>query len=214
MESLTWRRAKFRRYLSSYASVGRIDVNDHREVGRALLRVDAEAPHVVGQPRQRLCDAVLHLHLCHVEIGSDAERHRQRHRAVGVRRRLHVEHVLDAVDLLLERRGDGLGDDLRIRAGIHRPDDDGRRNDLGILRDRHREGRDRTEDEDDDRQDRSEDRAIDEEPRDPHGATAASACFIGTTSTVTGAPGRMRVSPRTTTRSLGVSPSRTTRSPS
>ena len=30
--------------------------------------------------------------------------------------RRHVEHVLDAVDLLLDRRGDGVGDDLGVRA--------------------------------------------------------------------------------------------------
>ena len=33
--------------------------------------------------------------------------------AVAGRGRRHVEHVLDAVDLLLDRRGDGVGHDLR-----------------------------------------------------------------------------------------------------
>ena len=40
----------------------------------------------------------------------------QRHGAVGRRIGRHVEHVLDAVDLLLERRRHGGGDGLRIGA--------------------------------------------------------------------------------------------------
>ena len=48
----------------------------------------------------------------------------------------HVEHVLDAVDLLLERRRDGIADDLGRGAGIAGADDDRRRRDLRILRDR------------------------------------------------------------------------------
>ena len=53
----------------------------------------------------------------------------------------HVEHVLDAVDLLLERRRDGFGDRLRVSARIGGAHDDGRRRDLGILRDRQARGR-------------------------------------------------------------------------
>ena len=56
--------------------------------------------------------------------------------------RRHVEHVFDAVDLLLDRRGDRLGDHLGRRAGIARADDDRRRHDVGILRRRQREVRD------------------------------------------------------------------------
>ena len=47
-----------------------------------------------------------------------------------------VEHVVDAVDLLLDRRRDGLGDDLRGRSRVGGRDIDGRRGDLGILGDR------------------------------------------------------------------------------
>ena len=49
---------------------------------------------------------------------------------------VHVEHVLDAVDLLLERRDHGRGDDLGAGAGILAGDVDDRRRDLGVLRDR------------------------------------------------------------------------------
>ena len=46
------------------------------------------------------------------------EGHRQRVVAVVGARRRHVHHVLDAVDLLLDRRGDGLGHHLRAGAGV------------------------------------------------------------------------------------------------
>jgi hypothetical protein len=49
---------------------------------------------------------------------------------------VHVQHVLDAVDFLFERRGNSLGERLRIRARIRRRNDDGGRSDIGILRDR------------------------------------------------------------------------------
>ena len=63
-------------------------------------------------------DAVLHLHLRDIEIGADVEGHRDGEAPVGGRVRRHVEHVLDAVDLLLDRRDHGGGDDLGVGAGI------------------------------------------------------------------------------------------------
>ncbi len=118
------------------ALVRRDEVDDHHQVGRGLLGRHADALHFRRQPRQRLRDAVLHLDLRVVEIAAERERHRQRHRAVGGRLREHVEHALDAVDLLLERRRDGLGDDLRIGAGIGGADDDRRRHDARVFADR------------------------------------------------------------------------------
>ena len=81
-------------------------------------------------------DAVLHQHLRRIEVGAELEGDGERELAVAGRLRRHVEHVLDAVDLLLERRGDGVGDDLGRGAGIGGGDRDRRRRDLRILRDR------------------------------------------------------------------------------
>ena len=120
------------------ALVGREQVHDHQEVGRRLDRRDADAPHVLGQARLGDRDAVLHQHLRLVEVGAELEGDGQRHLAVGRALRRHVEHVLDAVDLLLDRRRDRVGDDLGRRAGIRRAHDDRRRHDVGILRDRQR----------------------------------------------------------------------------
>ena len=85
-------------------------------------------------------------------------------RAVGGRLREHVEHALDAVDLLLERRRHGLGDDLRVGAGIDRAHDDRRRHDARIFADRQPEQRERAGDDDQERQHGREDRPVDEEP--------------------------------------------------
>jgi hypothetical protein len=113
------------------------DQRDQREEGRRLLlRGHPEADHFRRQARQRLGNAVLHVHLRLVRIGAGGEGDRHLQHAVGAGHRLHVHHVLDAVDLLLERRRHGLGDDLGVGARIGRLHDDGGRNDLGIFADR------------------------------------------------------------------------------
>ena len=116
--------------------VRRIKVHDHHQVGRGLADGDADVAHVGRQARLRDRDAVLHLHLRDVEIGAEVEADLDGEAPVGGRVRRHVEHVLDAVDLLLDRRDHGRGDDLGAGAGILAGDVDDRRRDLGILRDR------------------------------------------------------------------------------
>ena len=100
------------------AAVGRGQVHHHEERRRALERGHADGAHFFGQARQRLRHAVLHLHLGAVDVRADAEGDGQRQRAVHRRLRGHVEHVLDADDFLLERRGHRFGDDLGIGAGV------------------------------------------------------------------------------------------------
>ena len=77
---------------------------------------------------------VLHQHVGDIEVGAELERDGQLHVAVVGRQRRHVEHVVDAVDLLLDRRRDGGRDRLGVGAGIGGAHHDGRRHDLGILR--------------------------------------------------------------------------------
>ena len=93
-------------------------MHDHHQVGRALVDGDADVAHVGRQARLRDRDAVLHLHLRDIEIGAELEGDGDREAAVAGRVRRHVEHVLDAVDLLLDRRDHGRGDDLGAGAGI------------------------------------------------------------------------------------------------
>src|SRR5262249_16035879 len=80
--------------------------------------------------------SVLRQHLRDVEVGADRERDGYGEIAIPGRLAVHVEHILDAVDLLSERRGDGAGDGLSGCAGLGRRDLHCRRNDFRILSDR------------------------------------------------------------------------------
>ena len=148
--------------------VGRIKMHDHHQVGRGFCHRDADIADVGRQPRLRDGDAVLDLHLGDVEVGAEVERHLDR--KAPVRRRIgrHIEHVLDAVDLLLHRRDHRGGDDFGAGAGILPGDVDDRRRDLGILRDRQARERHAAQDHEDDRDHGGKDRPIDEEVRDAH----------------------------------------------
>ena len=145
--------------------VRRAQVDHHQHVGRVLLHDDTEPLYLLGKLRPRDSDAVLNENLCDIEIGAEGEGDRELQIAVRGRLAAHVEHVLDAVDLLLERGCDGIADDLRRGAGIGRADNNGGRRDLGILRHRQREIGGGADQDDEDRQDRGEDRPVDEEMR-------------------------------------------------
>ena len=116
--------------------VRRNEMHDHGDVGRLLFRCDADALHFGRQDGNGDGDAVLHQHLRGIEIGAELEGDGERHVAVARALRRHVEHVLHAIDLLLDRRGHRFRHDLRVRARIIRRDLNGRRRDLRILRDR------------------------------------------------------------------------------
>ena len=96
-------------------------------------------------------------------FGIEGEVDRQGHLAGAGTRRSHVEHVVDAVDLGLDRRRHRVADRLRIGAGISGRNLDLYRRDRRILR--HRQGfhRHQAGDHDDERDDRCEDRPLDEE---------------------------------------------------
>ncbi len=115
--------------------VRRIERHDLQDRGVLFLDGDALRLHRLRQRGQRAVDAVLHQHLIDVGIGADVEGHRQRIGAVGGAGRLHVEHLVDAVDLRLDRQRDGVDHRLRACAGIARRDLHGRRHDVRIFRD-------------------------------------------------------------------------------
>ncbi len=210
--------------------VGRIKVHDHHQVGRGFGDRDADIAHVGRQPRLRDGDAVLHLHLGDVEIGAEIEADLNRETPVGRRIRRHIEHVLDAVDLLLHRRDHGRGDDVGAGAGILAGHVDDRRRDFGILRDRQARNDTPPEDHEYDRDHGGKDRPVDEEVRNAHvtastggsnqiwlrcrlwQAPAAGAAPCSCAFTLM--PGRACIRPLTMTRSVASSPSLMTRSPS
>ena len=120
-------------------AVGRVDADRQQDVGRLLLGRHARRLDHVGQQRHGQGDAVLHQHLGQVHVDAVLEGDGQAVVAVVGRRRGHVHHVLDAVDLLLDRRGHGLGDDLGAGAGILAGHAHRRRRDRRIHRDRQRQ---------------------------------------------------------------------------
>ena len=112
-----------------------------------------------------MCDgeAILHVDRGQILIRSDVEGHDQVVRPVVRALRVHVEHAFCAVDLLFDRCGDRLHDDVRVGAGERRLDLNLRRDDLRILRDWKAEARQGAGERDDQRDDRREDRTVDEE---------------------------------------------------
>ena len=156
--------------------VGRGQVDDQDEVRVLLLDRHAALIDDRRQRRGRLRHAVLHVDRGDVERVADLEGDGDRRRAVVRARRGHVGHALDAVDLLLERRRDRVGHDLRAGAGIVGADDDLRRRDLRKLRDRQQEKADRAGEHHDRGDRRGEDRALDEEADHQPDVTAARLC--------------------------------------
>ena len=118
------------------ATIRRLQEHHHGEVRRALLSDQTNLPYHVGQTRLRLRHAVLCLHLRDIEVGSEPEGHRDGEVAVGSRHGVGIDGILDAVDLLLERRDDGLGDGLGRGAGILPAHHHGGRHDLRVFADR------------------------------------------------------------------------------
>ena len=118
--------------------------DNERDVGRRFFDRDALALDLERELGLGDGHPILHLHLGDIEIRAGGKGDGERHVAVVGRLAGHVEHVLDAVDLLLQRRGHGLRDGQGIGAGIAGGDGDRGGRDLGILIDRQaddREGR-------------------------------------------------------------------------
>src|SRR6185369_10379766 len=131
---------------------------------------------------------------------------------------LHVDALLDAVDLLLEGRRDGSLDVGGARADERRRDLHHRRDDFGVLRDRQPLHRHEAEHHHDDGQHHRHDGPVDEETGHAYRSPAAGAGSGsplpsgdgGAGLAFTTMPSRSRCRPATTTRSLPSSPPSTT----
>ena len=144
-------------------------MHHHGEIGRALDGGDAEGANLFGQSRLGLRDPVLHQLLRLVGVGAEAERHVQRHQTVGGGLAAHIEHAFDAVDLFLDRRRHGLGNDLRIGAGILRAHHHRRWHHLRIFGNRQRRQRQQSRQENQHGKHAREDRSVDKEFGEVHG---------------------------------------------
>ena len=128
----------------------------------------AGVAHRVGELWQCQIDPVIDLHLRRVGIGVDGEVNSQTHIAGGGTGRLHIDHIVDTVDLRFQWRRDGIGDGLRIRARVGGVDSDLHRDDLRVLRDRQTTHGHQSRQHHHNRQYRSEYRPLDKRFRD-HG---------------------------------------------
>ena len=153
-------------YLQSrQGAVGRANRDEAKMVLGLRADSTAELLHLARQLRLGLRNAVLHLDHVHVAVRFDLERHGKRIGAVVAARARHVEHVVDAVHLVLDRHRDGVQDFLRVRAGVSVVHLDGRRRDARILRYRQLEDGHAAGHGEDDRDDHREARALHESPR-------------------------------------------------
>ena len=155
------------------AAVRRQQMHHHGQVRRALDGGDPEGANLRGQSRLGLRHPVLHQLLRLVGIGAEPERDVERHQPVGGGLAAHIEHALDAVDLLLDRRRYRLGDDLGVGARILRAHHHGRRRHFRVFRDRQRRQRQQPRHEDQRRQHAREDRPVDEKSGKVHGTVSS-----------------------------------------
>ena len=116
---------------------GEIQMHDHHQVGRALvdrhadLRARRAAAAAARSPRGSAPAPARCRDWCRDRSVTEIEK-----RPSAVEFDDDVEHVLDAVDLLLDRRDHGRRDHVGAGAGILPGDADHRRRDFRILRDR------------------------------------------------------------------------------
>ena len=102
-----------------------------RASGRPVdFRGQPELIYVCRQIGLGLGEPVLNVDLIDVDVSINSKRDHQLLAAVVRADRLHVQHVVDAVHLLLDRCRDGLLDRDCVRAGVVGRDDNLRRQDL------------------------------------------------------------------------------------
>src|SRR6185503_1476961 len=145
-----------------------------------------------------------------VDVGARLEGHGDAERAGRGRGGAEEAQLLDAGELLLDRRGDGLGERLGARARVRRRHEHGGRRDLRVLRDREQLRRDEARQHDHDGDHAGEDRAVDEEIR--HVFVLLKNCSQLADFGWTAVPGRRRTRLSTITLSPAIRPSSTTQS--
>ena len=139
----------------------------HKGAGR-LLGDDALTLDLDRELGQGGGDAVLDEHGRHVDVCAQLECQVEFILTVAAGPTAHVEHVLDAVDLLLDGRSDGVGNDFGVGSRIESCHLDHRRADIRVLGDGQLEDGHAAGDQDQDGDHRGEDGPVNEEAAD-HG---------------------------------------------
>ena len=118
--------------------------------------------YLVRQLRNGEAGAILHIDRVDVGIGTERKSDVKGVAAVGAARRLVIERIIDAIDLLFDRLRHRRLDHFGVGAGIIRGERDLRRHDIGKLRDRNRRNGNEARQRDDDGNDDGEARPVDE----------------------------------------------------
>jgi hypothetical protein len=137
------------------------------------------SPHLLRQARLSQRDAVLDQYLCSIEVGAKLERDGDRQPTIASRLRRLVEHIVDAVDLLFDRRSHRVGDGFGRGARISGADRHRRRDNLRKLGDGQTDIGESAYDRDDDRDNAGKDRPPDEEMAEAHGRIPKLICCEG-----------------------------------
>ena len=115
--------------------VGRED-GEQQEVRARLVHAHALLRDHRRQTRRRTGQAVLHVHLGQIGVGAGREVERDGARAVGLAHRFHVHQSGRTVHLALDHADHAVFQCLGRGAGVNGANDDGRRRDRRVLRDR------------------------------------------------------------------------------
>ncbi len=145
------------------AALGGGKRDDLEKVGAGLAHGYAVADHVRGKLALRDGNPVLNFDRIDVLVGADIEGHRQGVGAVVAALRVHIEHVLGAIDLLLDGGGHGLRHHVRVGAREGCGHRDLGWNHLRILGNRKTENGKPPDQDHDQRDNGGEDRSLDEE---------------------------------------------------
>ena len=148
--------------------VRRLQEDDQKKIGAVLFRRDTEPLNFVRKTGLGDRDLVLDQDLRLIQISAEFEGNGDRQLTRRGSLAVDVQHVLDAVHLLLDRRRDRVRDHLRRRTRVLRRDHDRRRHDLGVLRNRQRGISDGADDHEQDRHHHRQDRLVDGEAAQIH----------------------------------------------
>ena len=144
-------------------------MHDHHEVRRGFTDGNPKSSDLVRKSRLDDGNSILNENLGLIDIHAGLEHDVDGQLSIAGRLGTYVEHVVDAIHLLFDRRGDRFGNDFGGSARKRRLDGDRRRHDLRIFRDRKGLQGDRSGDRHDRRKHGRKDRSFDEEVREPHG---------------------------------------------
>ena len=148
------------------APLWRLHRHDDQDRRRLLRDRHPFLLHRLRQLRHRLVDLVLHIHLIDIRIRTDVKIDIQRHRPRRRVLRVHVDHVLDAQDLLFQRRRHIVRHRVGIGAIVICRYLDQRRRDVRVLLHRQVVHRHQPRKGDDQRNHTRKNRRVNKKPRD------------------------------------------------